>query len=79
MTTALPHDNRSDLQHRLQRHPSFRRNRRLVVEQQDNRVVLNGSVPSYYDKQMVQELVRQLDGIEEIINQLTVTGDFEDA
>lgn len=59
--------------------PSIRRHRKLVVEQQERRVILNGSVPSYYDKQMVQELIRRLDGIEEVINQLIVTGEFEDA
>lgn len=69
----------SNTTHPLRMHPSIRRHQKLVVEQQEKRVILNGSVPSYYDKQMVQELIRHLDGIEEVINQLTVTGDFEDA
>ncbi|MGE0758532.1 MAG: BON domain-containing protein [Pirellulaceae bacterium] len=48
-------------------------NRRLRIEMQNGRVVLLGTVPSYYQKQMAQEAVRRIQGIEVIDNRLTVS------
>jgi osmotically-inducible protein OsmY len=36
------------------------------------RVVLRGVVPSYYQKQVAQEVVRMVDGVERVDNQLEV-------
>ncbi len=48
-------------------------NRRAVdVTAQHGRVVLQGSVNSFYQKQMAQELVRRVDGVREIRNELEV-------
>lgn len=47
--------------------------RRLKVETENGRVVLKGSVRSYYQKQMAQEMLRGVDGIDKIENQLEVT------
>ena len=38
----------------------------------DGRVVLHGSVGSYFEKQMAQEALRNVDGVSEIKNELTV-------
>ena len=35
-------------------------------------IVLHGRLPSYYLKQLAQEAVRGLDGVEEIINRIEV-------
>ena len=56
---------------RLRRHPSFRGGS-LQMRRQDKCVTVQGTVPSYYDKQMVQELIRQLDNVDEVINNLVV-------
>jgi osmotically-inducible protein OsmY len=37
------------------------------------RIVLKGTVGSYYHKQMAQEMLRRLDGVEEIANELQVS------
>lgn len=46
--------------------------RNLRIETEDGRVVLLGTVRSYYQKQMAQEAVRRIDGVREIDNRLTV-------
>ena len=37
-------------------------------------VVLKGTVPSFYQKQMAQESLRSVEGISEILNELEVLG-----
>jgi osmotically-inducible protein OsmY len=46
--------------------------RRLRFETHEGRVVLHGVVSSYYQKQMAQESLRRLEGIQAIENQLQV-------
>jgi len=47
-------------------------NRNLRVETEAGRVTLHGVVNSYFHKQMAQEALRRLDGVEEIENLLEV-------
>lgn len=55
----------------LKTHPHLRRV--LVKSQQQNdRVVLSGSVNTFFQKQMAQEALRNIPGVEEIDNQLDV-------
>lgn len=42
------------------------------VETTDGRVVLSGSVNSFFQKQMAQEAIRRVDGVERIENLLEV-------
>ena len=44
----------------------------LRIEMRPGRVVLRGMVPSYYQKQVAQEVVRMVDGVERVDNQLEV-------
>jgi len=37
-------------------------------------VVLRGTVPSYFEKQMAQESIRSIEGIDKILNELEVLG-----
>jgi osmotically-inducible protein OsmY len=46
--------------------------RRLRFETEGSRVVLRGSVHSFFQKQMAQEIVRKVDGVEDIDNCLEV-------
>ncbi len=55
----------------LQQSPYFS-TRKLRFETQQGRVVLRGTVASYYQKQMAQEALRRLEGVSEIENQLEV-------
>jgi len=50
----------------------YLRNRSLRFETSGGRVVLKGVVQSYYQKQMAQETVRRLDGVEGVENELEV-------
>ena len=47
--------------------------RKLRIETEDGRVVLLGTVSSYYQKQMAQEAVRRIEGLRGIDNRLTVS------
>ena len=44
----------------------------VSIETTDGRVVLKGSVRSFYQKQMAQEAIRRIDGVEQIDNLLEV-------
>ncbi len=43
-----------------------------VEEAEDGRVVLKGSVNSFFQKQMAQEAIRRVDGVQRIENMLQV-------
>lgn len=47
--------------------------RNLRVEASSDRIVLSGVVDSFYQKQIAQELVRQLDGNTRVQNDIEVT------
>lgn len=55
----------------IQKHPHLKR-RRVHFETQQGRVVLRGTVSSYYHKQLAQEAVRGLEGVDSIENRLEV-------
>ena len=48
------------------------RGRRLRFEAERGRVTLRGVVRSYFQKQMAQEAIRNVDGVDEIANELEV-------
>jgi osmotically-inducible protein OsmY len=48
-------------------------NRQVRVEAADGRVVLKGSVGTFFQKQMAQEAIRRVDGVQLIDNLLEVT------
>jgi osmotically-inducible protein OsmY len=47
--------------------------RNLRFEASDGRVTLHGTVHSYYQKQMAQEALRRLEGVQTIDNQIEVS------
>ena len=55
----------------LERNPYIGR-RNLRFEAAEGRVTLRGVVSSYFQKQMAQEAVRAVDGVDEIANELEV-------
>ena len=55
----------------LEQNPHTAR-RNLHLETERGRVTLRGQVGSYYLKQMAQEVVRHVDGVHEIANELDV-------
>ena len=55
----------------LERNPHLA-GRSLRFEAEQGRVTLRGTVRSYYQKQMAQEALREIDGIAEIHNELEV-------
>ena len=46
--------------------------KKLRFESEQGRVTLHGTVDSFFQKQMAQETVRRLDGVDSIENQLEV-------
>jgi len=59
------------IQAKLAQSPYFR-NRRFDVEFQDGEVTLRGEVQSYYEKQVIQESVRNVTGVQQIQNLVEV-------
>jgi osmotically-inducible protein OsmY len=57
--------------HALRRDPYLAR-RNLRFENLEGKVKLSGVVQSYYQKQMAQEVVRRIDGVERVENDLEV-------
>jgi osmotically-inducible protein OsmY len=55
----------------IEKNPHLRR-RKVHFEAHEGCVVLRGSVSSYYQKQMAQESLRRVQGVERIENQLEV-------
>ena len=60
------------LQQAIHHNPHFN-GRTLRFETEEGRVILKGQVRTYFQKQMAQESVRQVAGVEEIRNDLEVT------
>lgn len=56
----------------LERSPYLGAAQQLRVEEGDGRICLHGRVGSFFEKQMAQEVVRRLDGVEKVDNLLTV-------
>ncbi len=66
-----PHDLRDLIQSALARNPSLTtRNVRFELHEED--VVLRGIVRTYYQKQLAQESLRSIDGINRVRNELEV-------
>jgi len=55
----------------LERNP-YLSGRSLRFETESGRVTLRGVVRSYFQKQMAQEAIRRVDGVDEICNELEV-------
>ena len=55
----------------LEQNPYVSR-RNLRFEAAEGRVILRGRVASYFQKQMAQEALREVEGIDEIANELEV-------
>ena len=53
-------------------HNPHLKQRQVHFETDNGRVTLNGSVGSYFEKQMAQEALRRIEGIKSIENQLEV-------
>jgi osmotically-inducible protein OsmY len=56
----------------LERNPYLTR-RNLRFETEQGRVTLRGVVASYFQKQMAQEAIRNVEGVAEIANELEVS------
>jgi osmotically-inducible protein OsmY len=68
-------DGEETLQRRVQialAHNPYVARKKLRFESQEGRVTLHGTVDSFFQKQMAQEVVRRLDGVDRIENELEV-------
>lgn len=72
MTTIIPTSKISqDLEVVVSHNPHLLKDK-LHFSPSDGSVVLHGSVGSYFEKQLAQEALRNVDGVSEIKNDLTV-------
>lgn len=58
--------------HRQLRKSPYHNVRDLTCDTQAGKLVLRGSVSSYFEKQLAQEAVKQVDGVTELINEVEV-------
>lgn len=72
MSTTAKTPLESHLASVLDRHPHLHR-RRVRIEQEPGRLVLRGVVSSFYEKQMAQESLRRVEGVDRIDNELEVS------
>ncbi len=56
----------------LELSPYLTRSKGMKFETAEGRITLHGKVDSYYQKQMATEVLKKVDGISEIDNQLEV-------
>ena len=57
----------------LERHPHFRgRSEVIAIEQQGRILVVSGRLPSFYLKQLVQETLRHVPGVQAVCNEIQV-------
>ena len=61
----------NQLQLAIQKHPHLQE-KSLRFDTCEGRVTMHGSVKTWYEKQMAQEALRNIDGVIQIDNQLTV-------
>ena len=53
-------------------HNPYVARKKLRCESHEGRVTLQGTVDNFFQKQMAQEIVRRLDGVDRVENQLEV-------
>jgi hypothetical protein len=57
----------------LEESPMFRgRSQWIQIDESDGTLVLEGRLPTYYLKQMLQTVLRDVDGVDEIDNRIAV-------
>lgn len=66
-----PHQLKETIHNYLAGNP-FIISRSLAVNVNDNEITLEGYVPTYYQKQLAQESIRNINGVEKIQNKLEV-------
>ncbi len=71
MTTTAPENVNAQLEIAFCHHPHLLRNK--FHFDTTGRVVVEGNVDSYFEKQMAQEALRNIDGVSEVKNDLVVT------
>ncbi len=72
ISTTTPSISRKELAEQSLRRNSFLALDNLSCEDQEGVLVLRGYLPSYYYRQIAQEIVAQLPGIERVDNQIEV-------
>jgi hypothetical protein len=61
----------------LENHPHFRgRLESLSIEQRGRALYLSGQLPTFYLKQLVQEILRHLPGVQSIRNEIVVVSPY---
>jgi osmotically-inducible protein OsmY len=71
LTTHLPSPLDARISSAMSAHPHLKQ-RKVRIETHQGHVVLRGVVNSYYQKQMAQEAVRRVEGVQSIENHLEV-------
>ena len=71
MSTTISNSVNQQIEIAINHNPHLLKDK-LHFTPKDGRVLLSGQVNSYFEKQMAQEVLRNIDGVSEIQNELTV-------
>jgi osmotically-inducible protein OsmY len=67
----------ASVREQLENHPHFRgRLEMLSIDQRGKTVYLSGQLPTFYLKQLVQEIVRHLPGVQTVRNEINVISPY---
>ncbi len=72
LSKAAPRTTLQDRVHNALISSPYTSGRRVRIEAEEGAVRLHGRVESYFEKQMAQEIVRRLDGVQRIENLIEV-------
>jgi len=71
LETHFPHQIKIKARKRLEaRMLAFSRN--IILEYKEGVMTLKGHLPSFYHKQIAQETIRRIEGIQQIVNKIEV-------
>ena len=72
MDTAACHNLESRVQNAIVHNPHLN-HQQVHLTTNKGQVVLNGNVKSFFEKQMAQEALKRVEGVDSILNHLKVT------
>ena len=71
MTTSISNNVDDRVRNVIHHHPHLKKER-VHFSSQKGKVTLKGQVSTFFEKQMAQEAIRTVDGVENVVNELVV-------
>lgn len=72
MSSIAPEHSNQELAFAITHNPHLLKDKKLHFNEKTGRVVMKGNVNTYFEKQLAQEALRNIEGVREIENELVV-------